>query len=91
VADSYRTLEFSPTFVQDLISDNFTARDRRRFARALEVLDENERHPSLRVHQLEGDLAGRWSASASDELRLIFRRLPNGRKQIVACTRHYAR
>ena len=87
----YPTLELGPTFIRDLISENFTARDRRRFARALQLLDENERHPSLRVHLLEGDLAGHWSASASDELRLIFRRLPNGRKQVVACTRHYAR
>jgi mRNA-degrading endonuclease YafQ of YafQ-DinJ toxin-antitoxin module len=91
VPDGYHTLELSPEFVQDLISENFTARDRRRFARALDLLDENERHPSLRVHQLEGNMAGTWSASASDELRMIFRRLPNGRKQVLACTRHYAR
>ena len=89
--DAYRTLELTPPFLQGLISDNFTARDRRRFARALDLLDENERHPSLRVHQLEGDLAGRWSASASDELRMTLRRLPNGRKQMLSCTRHYAR
>jgi mRNA-degrading endonuclease YafQ of YafQ-DinJ toxin-antitoxin module len=90
VSDAYRALELGPGFLEDLIGDNFTARDRRRVVRALRLLDENERHPSLRVHQLEGDLAGRWSASASDELRLIFRRLPNGRKQMLSCTRHYA-
>jgi mRNA-degrading endonuclease YafQ of YafQ-DinJ toxin-antitoxin module len=91
VPDAYRTVEVSPDFLQDLISDNFTARDRRRLVRAVQLLDENERHPSLRVHQLEGDLAGRWSASASDELRITFVRLPNGRKQMLSCTRHYAR
>jgi mRNA-degrading endonuclease YafQ of YafQ-DinJ toxin-antitoxin module len=52
-------------------------------------LDDNERHPSLRVHDLKGDLAGLWSASASDQLRIIFRRLPNGKKELVACSRHY--
>ena len=88
---SYRTLDLTPRFLQDLIGDNFTARDRRRFIRALDLLDENERHPSLRVHQLEGDMAGMWSASASDELRMVFRRLPNARKQMLRCTRHYAR
>lgn len=91
MADSYRSLELTSEFLQDLISDNFTARDRRRLVRALELLDENERHPSLRVHQLEGDLVGRWSASASDEPRMTFRRLPNGRKLMQKCTRHYAR
>ena len=89
--DAYRTLEFGPTFLQDLISDNFTARDRRRLVRALQLLDENERHPSLRVHQLEGQMADTWSASASDDLRMTFERLPGGRKRMLKCTRHYAR
>ena len=87
----YRTLELTPRFLEDLISDNFTARDRRRLVRALQLLDENERHPSLRVHQLEGELAGTWSASASDELRMSFERLAGGRKRMLKCTRHYAR
>ena len=68
-----------------------TERDRRRFVRGLRLLDENERHPSLRVHQLEGELAWTWSASASDELRLTFLRLPGGRKRLLTCSRHYAR
>ena len=58
--------------------------------RALRLLDENEKHPSLRVHQLTGILAGTWSASASDELRLLFARLEGGRKVLIRCTRHYA-
>jgi hypothetical protein len=38
-----------------------------------------------------GDLAGLWSASASEVLRLTFVRTPQGRKTLVRCTRHYDR
>ena len=53
------------------------------------MLDENERHPSLRVHQLRGDLAGLWSASASASLRITFERRDDGRKLLVAASHHY--
>jgi len=56
----------------------------------LRLLDENEKHPSLRVHELTGDLSGIWSASASDGLRILFVRTPGGRKTLLRCTRHYA-
>jgi mRNA-degrading endonuclease YafQ of YafQ-DinJ toxin-antitoxin module len=68
----------------------FSASDQRRFLKALRLLDENEKHPSLRVHELSGDLAGTWSASASDDLRLLFVRTEGGRKTLLTCTRHYA-
>jgi mRNA-degrading endonuclease YafQ of YafQ-DinJ toxin-antitoxin module len=55
------------------------------------LLDHDEKHPSLRVHQLAGDLAGLWSASASDSLRLTFVRTDQGRKTMVSCSRHYDR
>lgn len=55
----------------------------------MRYLDENERHPSLRVHELSGDMNGIWSASASDELRIEFVRLEGGRKLLLRCTRHY--
>jgi len=42
------------------------------------------------VHQLTGDLAGFWSASASADLRLLFLRGPSGQKIVVRCSRHYA-
>ena len=51
----------------------------------------DERHPSLRVHQLQGDLTGLWSASASDVLRLTFIPTAQGRKTLVSCSRHYDR
>jgi hypothetical protein len=85
----YANQEFSDEFLESLIGREFTLAERRRFVRAMRLLDENERHPSLRVHDLKGDLAGLWSASASNALRITFRRLPNGHKELVACTRHY--
>ena len=68
----------------------FSKSDQRRFLKALELLDADERHPSLRVHQLSGDLSGFWSASASDQLRLLFIRDADGTKTLIRCSRHYA-
>ena len=87
----YETLEFTDTFLEDLVDRRISAGDRQRVLRALRLLDSNEKHPSLRVHELVGPLAGVWSASASDELRLTFERLPNGRKLLLTCIRHYDR
>jgi mRNA-degrading endonuclease YafQ of YafQ-DinJ toxin-antitoxin module len=58
--------------------------------KALELLDTNERHPSLRVYQLTGDLAGFWSASASSDLRLLFVRGAAGQKIVVHRSRQDA-
>jgi mRNA-degrading endonuclease YafQ of YafQ-DinJ toxin-antitoxin module len=77
------TAEFLDTFGQ------FSKRDQRRFLKALELLDHDEQHRSLRVHQLTGDLSGFWSASASDELRVLFTRGPEGTKILSRCSRHY--
>lgn len=44
----------------------------------------------MRVHELGGELEGIWSASASDELRITFVRSEDGRKILLACSRHYA-
>lgn len=88
---SYRLLEFTETFLTSLLDPGFTSTERRRFVRALSLLATNEQHPSLRVHQLRGKLAGVWSASASDELRITFRRLAEGRKLLLTCSRHYRR
>jgi mRNA-degrading endonuclease YafQ of YafQ-DinJ toxin-antitoxin module len=63
--------------------------DQRRFVKAIELLDENDRHPSLRVHELRGERRGVWSASASDDLRIEFVR-DDGLKILVRCQRHYA-
>ena len=52
----YRTLEFTDEFLASLLYRDFTAADRRAFVGALRLLDDNDRHPSLRVHELRGDM-----------------------------------
>ena len=88
---AFLTLQFTVDFLENLIAGDFSLAERRRFLRALRLLNMNERHPSLRVHQLRGDLRGIWSASASDELRMTFQRLDGGRKRLLTCSRHYRR
>ena len=91
MAKPFRTLDFTDEFLQTFGSKDFTAAERKAIRKALRLLDTDERHPSLRVHQLQGDLAGLWSASASEVLRLTFVRTAQGRKTLVRCTRHYDR
>jgi hypothetical protein len=66
-----------------------TAAERASFLKALHLLDTNERHPSLRVHKLAGELSEIWSASASDVLRITFLRVGENRKRLLTCSRHY--
>jgi mRNA-degrading endonuclease YafQ of YafQ-DinJ toxin-antitoxin module len=87
LSEPYRTLDITDTFRETFAS--FSNEDRRRFLKALRLLDQNEKHPSLRVHDLAADLAGTWSASASHDLRMTFLRIPGGRKVMLTCTRHY--
>jgi len=90
-AYQYRTLDFTDRFFESLFAGGFSGADQRRFVRALRLLDIDERHPSLRVHQLQGTEAGVWSASASDSLRITFERLDGGRKRLLECSRHCQR
>ncbi len=87
----YRTLDFTNTFLETYASREFSDKERRLFRKALRLLDEDERHPSLRVHELQGDREGSWSASASDALRMTFERssTSGGRKRLLTCSRHY--
>jgi plasmid maintenance system killer protein len=85
----FRNPNFTETFLEAFGSRKFTAADRAAIRKALRLLDANEQHPSLRVHELQGDLAGLWSVSASASLRLTFVRASGGRKTMVSCTRHY--
>jgi mRNA-degrading endonuclease YafQ of YafQ-DinJ toxin-antitoxin module len=91
MSEPFRSLDFTDTFLETFGSKDFTAAERKAIRKALRLLDTDERHRSLRVHQLQGDLAGLWSASASDVLRLTFVRTAQGRKTMVSCTRHYDR
>ena len=90
MAAGYRSLDFTEEFLASYGSRDFSDADKRQFRKGLRLLDENEKHPSLRVHELKGDLAGIWSASASDILRMTFVRRGD-RKIMLTCSRHYDR
>jgi len=85
----YATLDLSADFLESLVTQGFSPNEQKRFVRALRLLDTSEQHPSLRVHQLQGKETGTWSASASDELRITFKRLADGRKMLLKASRHY--
>lgn len=87
--NDYASLDFTETFLETYAGKEFDERERRLFRKALRLLDQNEKHPSLRVHKLHGDREGSWSASASDELRLTFECVAAGRKRLLTCSRHY--
>ena len=89
--EPFRSLDFTDTFLETFGSKDFTASERKAIRKALRLLDGDEKHPSLRVHQLGGDLGGLRSASASDVLRLTFIRTDRGRKTMLTCSRHYDR
>jgi mRNA-degrading endonuclease YafQ of YafQ-DinJ toxin-antitoxin module len=91
MAEPFQSLDFTDTFLETFGSKDFSAADRKAIRKALRLLDTDEKHPSLRVHQLQGELTGLWSASATDALRLTFVRSGQGRKTLVSCSRHYDR
>jgi len=75
MAKTCRSLDFTETFLETFVSKDLTAADSSAILKALRLLDEDERHRSLRVHELERDRQGSWSASASTTLRVTFERL----------------
>lgn len=87
--EAYRTLRFTPTFLETLTGKDFSAAERRAFIKALSLLDADESHPSLRVHELRPPLADIRSASASRSLRMTFMRDGRGMKIILTCSHHY--
>lgn len=87
----YASLDFTETFLETYSSRDFSKGDRAQFKRALRLLDQNERHPSLKVHPLQGDQEGAWAAYASEVLRVTFERRPGGRKRMLTCSQHYDR
>lgn len=88
---TYARLEFSERFFHNFASRDFTPADRSAILKALQLLDEDDRHPSLRVHPLRGDREGSWSASAGRSLRLTFIPLDDGRKRMLTCSKYYDR
>ena len=87
--EAYRTLRFTPTFLATLAGREFSASERRAFIKSLALLDEDDSHPSLRVHELRSPLAGIWSASASRSLRMTFVPESRGLKIMLTCSHHY--
>ena len=82
-------LEFTNVFLKSLLRGRFSAGEQNAILEALGLLSESDRHPSLRIHELQGTRAGTWSASASRSLRIMFYRLPDGRKRVIGVSRHY--
>ncbi len=83
------SLSWSDKALSDFADRKFSAQERSRILKALGFLAIDERHPSLRVHELSGDLAGLWSASVTDHIRIHFVRLDGGRKRLVNISTHY--
>ncbi len=80
-------LEFTTEFLATF--QRLSPTDQGRVSRALELLDQNERHPSLNIHQLKGQQAGVWTAYATKSLRITFERLEGNRKRLVGASHHY--
>ena len=86
---NFESLAFSDEYFRDFADRRFSPQERARALKAMDLLDRDERHPSLRVHALSGNLSGLWSASVTDNIRIEFVRLPGGRKRCVSLTKHY--
>ena len=86
MTEGYRTLRFTPRFVSDLIGLPRT--EQKQIARSIKMLDDNGKTPSLREHELQGQLQGKWSASASKSLRITFARLEGVYKLLPAVDQH---
>lgn len=91
MSGDYHGLDFTTTFLETFAARDFSAADRKAILKALRLLDTDEQHRSLRIHKLQGDRAGSWSASASNTLRITFERLDGGRKRLLTCSKHYDR
>ena len=55
-----RVVKKNPQLVKDLTT-------------ALETLEQDAFHPSLRTHKLKGPLEGSWACSVGYDLRILFR------------------
>ncbi|MCK9577939.1 type II toxin-antitoxin system mRNA interferase toxin, RelE/StbE family [bacterium] len=52
------------------------------------IFKENPLHPSLRLHELKGELSGLWSISLNRSYRIIFTRMDNGDILFVSIGKH---
>lgn len=52
------------------------------------LFKENPLHPSLRLHQLKGELCGLWSLSINLNYRIIFKRKDDGAILFISIGKH---
>jgi mRNA-degrading endonuclease YafQ of YafQ-DinJ toxin-antitoxin module len=83
------SLDFSIRFIDDLLNNRFSAAERSAVKKALDLLDTNDRHPSLQIHKLQGDEEGSWTCYVTRDIRITFERLDGGDKRLLTLTRHY--
>ena len=62
-----QTREFS------YLAGGLPERIRKALGKAIRIWSENPTHPSLRLHQLKGDMAGHWSIWVNGNWRVTFR------------------
>ena len=83
-----RGLIVTDEFLQSYGDKRFTASDKAAVLKALGLLSGNSRHPSLRLHALQGDLRPWWSMSATNSLRVLV--MPVDDKYVVGpVSKHY--
>lgn len=66
------SLDLTLRFLHDLLNNTFPASGRSATKKAPALLDENERHPSLRVQKLGGNLEGAGTAYVTRSIRVTF-------------------
>jgi len=50
---------------------------------ALQMLSEDAFHPTLKTHELKGDLSGRWASSVAYDLRVVFRLVQHENEEAI--------
>lgn len=68
-----KKITFSPLFQKKLIKlKNKNTKLYKSIKRKLFLFKVNPKHPSLRLHKLQGDLKNVWSISVNMDFRLLF-------------------
>lgn len=84
---AYRTVVVTTEFMASL--GDFSSKDLRRISTAMKQLDVNEGTTGLNIHLLEPKKNGIWAAYVTKSIRITFRRLDGGRKELLAASHHY--
>ncbi|MEI7741175.1 MAG: type II toxin-antitoxin system mRNA interferase toxin, RelE/StbE family [bacterium] len=70
-----KTILYHPKFVQEF--QKLDSMIQKRAAKTESMFRNNPLHPSLRLHQLSGELKESWSISVTMNIRIIFKRMDN--------------